>query len=579
MHLSDLIIIAVFTAFSLSMIVSARSVAWLYRRGLLARIGRGRPEPPSSLPREGGGTFRAIRAEDVPVVERWSPAGQVRNEAMRVNAAVRRAYRTAWLVYAVAIGGLMLVYFTSKWPWDGRLAAIYAFLVPQLVVVMATMRVRLRSRFVVFTVYSAVGIALLLLTRGPTRTAVILDQIPVPFAITPLAALSFMFARRVQPFLVLIIPIIIEFGGLGLLLTVLEPNLTSGIRQELFIHPQDVLFGLLSIVLGVVVASALWKGHRRTRVTGLAVALIGSAILVYDFIHRGFPIVLILLEALAFGALQGFLIWLIFRLFAWLLQRRWLTTELLQTHLLWVWLTCFYELWIVYTAMYSNGVVVACGLVVAVVLYLAVLHFLLSRIRSQRSQTAPRRLLLLRVFGGADKREDLLDHLDDTWRRIGAVDLIGAPDVASRTLNASMLEAFLLRRSDEQFLRSEDDVDRRIANPRSAIEADARYPVDPAFCYPDLWQIAVAGLARGADVVLMDLRGFTASRTGSAWEFAYLLQHFEFRRIVLIGDQHTKFEALRHVVPVSREFTVLSFDRKSDKNRLALFDRLLSAAL
>jgi hypothetical protein len=423
-----------------------------------------------------------------------------------------------------------------------------------------------------------VGIALLLLTRGLARTVVILGLIPVPFAIDPLAGLIFMFARRVQPFLILIIPIIVEFGGLAVLLTVLAPNLTNGVRQELFIHPQDVLFGLLSIVLGVVVASALWKRRRRTRVTGVVIALIGSAILVYDFIHRGFPIVLRLLGALAFGALQGFAVWLIFRLFAWLLERRWLTTEVLQTHLLWVWVTFFYELWIVYTAMYSNGVVVACGFIAAVVLYLAVLHFLLLQIRVQRPQTATRRLLLLRVFGEADKREDLLDHLDDTWRRIGAVDLIGAPDVASRTLNASMLEAFLLRRSDEQFLRSEDDVKRRLANPRNAIEADSRYPVDPAFCYPHVWQVAIAGLVPAADVVLMDLRGFTAARTGSAWELAYLLTHIEFRRIVLLGDHDTDFEALRRVAPLSREFVVLDFDRKSEENRRALFDLLLKAA-
>jgi hypothetical protein len=41
---------------------------------------------------------------------------------------------------------------------------------------------------------------------------------------------------------------------------------------------------------------------------------------------------------------------------------------------------------------------------------------------------------LLRVFGLADQRERLLDTSDDTWRRIGRIDLIAGTETALQAL-------------------------------------------------------------------------------------------------------------------------------------------------
>ena len=101
-----------------------------------------------------------------------------------------------------------------------------------------------------------------------------------------------------------------------------------------------------------------------------------------------------------------------------------------------------------------------------------------------------------------------------------------------------MLEAFLLRRSDEEFLRPESDVDDRLANLHSEIDADLRYPVNGVFCYPRIWQRTFALLAEKADVVLMDFRDFTPEKRGSAWELDYLVQwNFESSRIVLLTNR------------------------------------------
>jgi hypothetical protein len=198
---------------------------------------------------------------------------------------------------------------------------------------------------------------------------------------------------------------------------------------------------------------------------------------------------------------------------------------------------------------------------------------------------------VLRVFGRAEERDDLLDALGDTWCRVGAVDLFAYSDVASRTLGSSMLEAFLLRRSDDQFLKTEAEVDAQLDHPRSEIEGDARYPVNSVYSYGVVWQHAFVRLAGQSAAVLMDMRGFTAERKSSAWELAYLVQHTALRRIVLLVDDHTDHQALEQVARAAwpplppespnvrdPELTALSFTHGSDAEKSALFKLLLSAA-
>ena len=109
------------------------------------------------------------------------------------------------------------------------------------------------------------------------------------------------------------------------------------------------------------------------------------------------------------------------------------------------------------------------------------------RLRLTHMGKPGKRLLLLRVFGSADKRERFLDALDDTWRRIGRIDLITGTDLAMR------------------------------------------------------------GLASTADAILLDLRGFTRTNEGSAFELAYLVQHTDLQRTVLLVDSTTDMRSLEDV--------------------------------
>jgi hypothetical protein len=158
-----------------------------------------------------------------------------------------------------------------------------------------------------------------------------------------------------------------------------------------------------------------------------------------------------------------------------------------------------------------------------------------------------KRLLLLRVFGRADQRETLPDLLDDTWRHLGRIDLIAGTDLAMRTLGSRMLEAFLLRRADQQFLKTDEEVDRRLEHLHSRLEGDARYPINNVYCYATAWQRAVERLALKSDVVLMDLRGFTNRNQGCMIELTLVVQRIPLSRIVLLTDSSSDYQALEQV--------------------------------
>jgi hypothetical protein len=187
------------------------------------------------------------------------------------------------------------------------------------------------------------------------------------------------------------------------------------------------------------------------------------------------------------------------------------------------------------------------AVLLAFALYLIVLHVLLRRIWAARVSPPGKRLLLLRVFGKADKRERLLDALDDTWRRVGRIDLIAGTDLATRTMGSVMLEAFLLRRTDDLFLKTNEDVDRRLEHLHSQLEADARYPVNGIYCYATAWQHAVARLAPKSEAVLMDLRGFTRKNQGCAFELTWVVQQIPLSRIILLIDATSDYQALEEV--------------------------------
>lgn len=111
-----------------------------------------------------------------------------------------------------------------------------------------------------------------------------------------------------------------------------------------------------------------------------------------------------------------------------------------------------------------------------------------------------------------------------------------------------MLEAFLLRHGDDQFLRTNEDVDRRLEKLDSQLEGDAGYPINSVYCYTTAWQHAVQRLGPESDAALMDLRGFTREHQGCIFELNWLIQRISLSRIILLTDATTDQQALEEVI-------------------------------
>ena len=153
------------------------------------------------------------------------------------------------------------------------------------------------------------------------------------------------------------------------------------------------------------------------------------------------------------------------------------------------------------------------------------------------------RLLYLRVFGRTAQADRFYRTLVYDWSTVGSVRLIGAPDLASRTMNPQVLAAFVAGSLRRMFEWSEAQLEKRIEQAERPF-VDTLYRTVEVLCSGDVWQNAVRRLARGTDVVVMDLRGFQEKNRGCAWELGQLVDQVPLSRVLLCTDASTDRAAL-----------------------------------
>jgi hypothetical protein len=177
-----------------------------------------------------------------------------------------------------------------------------------------------------------------------------------------------------------------------------------------------------------------------------------------------------------------------------------------------------------------------------------ILQSLLWRYYQHQAAFPAKRLVLLRVFGSPRRAVHLLEVLNDTWRLFGSIDLIVSTDVAALTASPVMLEAFLRRRVEALYLKTTNEVERQVRQLDRRVQGDGRYPINELYCFSSAWQAAVLRLVPGADVVLMDLRGFSLAHLGCVFELNHLMNLASLDRIVLLADRLTDMRALEETL-------------------------------
>ena len=148
-------------------------------------------------------------------------------------------------------------------------------------------------------------------------------------------------------------------------------------------------------------------------------------------------------------------------------------------------------------------------------------------------------LLLLRVFALGARSERLFDAFGKRWLRIGNIDMIAGPDLATTAVEPHEFLDFVGGRLSRAFVRDEADLARRHAARALGPDPDGRHRVNEFFCHDDTWRPTMLCLARAADAVLMDLRGFSPQNEGCRYELQQLLDHVALERVVVLVGRDT----------------------------------------
>jgi hypothetical protein len=96
---------------------------------------------------------------------------------------------------------------------------------------------------------------------------------------------------------------------------------------------------------------------------------------------------------------------------------------------------------------------------------------------------------------------------------------------------------------------------------RLGVESD--YPGSAFYCYDDVWKPAVSKMLDVADVILMDLRGFSAARQGCTYEIGLLLDRFPVNRLLFLIDKTTPKELLFGLI--RQRWSVMDLDSPNRK--------------
>lgn len=162
-----------------------------------------------------------------------------------------------------------------------------------------------------------------------------------------------------------------------------------------------------------------------------------------------------------------------------------------------------------------------------------------------RTSAGARGLTFLRVFSLGRRSDRLFEALARHWRHVGPIQLITGPDVASSTVQPHQLLDFLAGRLATHFIGDARSLERRMKERDTDPDRDGRYRISSFFCHADTWQAVLARLVGEGDVVLMDLRSFSAGNAGCAHELRYLANFVPLQRCVLLIDDSTDLDFVR----------------------------------
>ena len=157
-------------------------------------------------------------------------------------------------------------------------------------------------------------------------------------------------------------------------------------------------------------------------------------------------------------------------------------------------------------------------------------------------------LLVLRVFGFQRRAEKLFDSVSLRWRFRGPVRMIAGTDLAAKTIDPDDALAFASGDLPARFVKSAEDLRKRLRQLDEARDPDGHFRVTEFFCQANTWTHALLALLGRSDVILMDLRGFNKEKSGCLFELGQLKHHGRLAQTVFVVDSKTDLELFKTAV-------------------------------
>jgi hypothetical protein len=159
----------------------------------------------------------------------------------------------------------------------------------------------------------------------------------------------------------------------------------------------------------------------------------------------------------------------------------------------------------------------------------------------------PISLLFLRSFRRSAKSERFFYNLVHEWTEFGSIFALSGPDIVNTTLDSRMLAAHLTSKLEAEFISSIDNLKDRLAAVRTVRNWDLLYRVEEFKCLGSVWTKVFHELLGRCDVVLLDLRGFERTHTGTALELFTIIQSGQTRKTLVLCDETTSITAVEEI--------------------------------
>ena len=158
-------------------------------------------------------------------------------------------------------------------------------------------------------------------------------------------------------------------------------------------------------------------------------------------------------------------------------------------------------------------------------------------------------LVGLVIFGLIDESEVAMTEdeaaLQDPALQVGA----GVAAAVLMTIGYAIRMVWLLVALPAHFVKDAEQIDARMTGiDRRPRHFDMTFRNVHMFCHDNTWRVAVDQFVSRADIVLMDLRGYTPERQGCEYEVDFLFDKAPIDRVLFLIDAHTDADAVGRLI-------------------------------